>query len=172
MRYFTTAMLWVLILVGTLTSAQENTAKIAIEPKTGDVEFDASLSDLNIEAAGNLSGFLSRLSISYNIPEKTLEPLIIEKEMTPADVYMTAAIADITEIPVEKVVEEFNKNQGQGWGVIAKRLGIKPGSEEFHLLKQGALGELETIRNKVHGKAKGKSGAPGQEKKEKKSSKK
>ena len=27
----------------------------------------------------------------------------------------------------------------KGWGVIAKNLGIKPGSEEFHALKTGRL---------------------------------
>jgi hypothetical protein len=172
MKYLVLATLCIVIVLGPVTLAQENAAKIAIEPKTGDVEFDATLGDLNIEAEGNLSEFLSRLSISFNISEESLEPLIIEEEMTPADVYMTVAIAEITETPVNEVVEEYKNSQGQGWGVVAKRLGIKPGSKEFHLLKQGTLGELDDIRGRVKSKGKGKAGAPGQQKKEKKSSKK
>ena len=29
----------------------------------------------------------------------------------------------------------YEQDRGQGWGVIAKRMGIKPGSAEFHALK-------------------------------------
>ena len=168
MKHLVFATLCIVIFAGTVVLAQEDTAKIVIEPKTGDVEFDATLGELNIEAEGNLPEFLNRLSIAYNIPEESLEPLISEEEMAPADVYMTAAIAEITETPLQEVVEEYKNNQGQGWGVIAKRLGIKPGSEEFHLLKQGTLGELEAIRGQVKSKGKSKTDAPGQQKKTKK----
>ena len=36
-------------------------------------------------------------------------------------------------------MDEYRNNKGQGWGVIAKNLGIKPGSDEFHALKAGRL---------------------------------
>ena len=42
-------------------------------------------------------------------------------------------------MPPEHVVDQYRKNKGQGWGVIAKSLGIKPGSAEFHALKEGRL---------------------------------
>jgi transketolase len=29
----------------------------------------------------------------------------------------------------------YNKNKGKGWGVIAKEMGIKPGSDQFKRLK-------------------------------------
>jgi hypothetical protein len=35
------------------------------------------------------------------------------------------------------VVDQWQQDHGQGWGVLAKRLGIKPGSPEFHRLKKG-----------------------------------
>ncbi|MBE0602055.1 MAG: hypothetical protein IH611_00310 [Deltaproteobacteria bacterium] len=39
--------------------------------------------------------------------------------------------------PHEVVLDEYRANQGKGWGVMAKNLGIKPGSAEFHSLKKG-----------------------------------
>jgi len=155
-----------LLFCGFPVSGQEGQAKLTVEPKTGDAEFDAVLGDLNIEAEGNLSGFLNHLSVSYNVPEEELEPLITEEEMTPADVYMTVVVADVTETSLEDVVEEYQKSEGQGWGEIAKRLGIKPGSKEFHQLKQGGISDLESVKRVA------KPEKPGKEKKEKKEKKK
>jgi hypothetical protein len=55
-------------------------------------------------------------------------------------------------------------NKGKGWGVIAKNLGIKPGSAEFHALKRGDLsftgepgaGEGQKGQGKGKGKGRGK----------------
>jgi hypothetical protein len=43
------------------------------------------------------------------------------------------------------VLEIYERDHGQGWGVIAKRLGIKPGSAEFHALK-GDMGKSHAKR--------------------------
>jgi len=34
-------------------------------------------------------------------------------------------------------MERYRADKGKGWGVLAKSLGIKPGSKEFHALKRG-----------------------------------
>ena len=55
-----------------------------------------------------------------------------------------------------RVVTEFREHAGQGWGVIAKNLGIKPGSAEFHALKNGRLparGQDGSMVAKGHGKS-------------------
>jgi len=47
----------------------------------------------------------------------------------------------------------------KGGGVIAKQLGIRPGSPEFHALKRGDFaltGEPAQGKGKGHGKGKGK----------------
>jgi hypothetical protein len=33
-------------------------------------------------------------------------------------------------------MERYRKGKGKGWGELAKSLGIKPGSREFHALKR------------------------------------
>jgi hypothetical protein len=142
-------------------------ATVKYDAKTGDAEFDAVLGNLNIEAKGNLSEFITNLSIKYKIPEEKVEEIIVEEEMTPADAYMAFEIADIIDEPVDVVVKEYKANKGKGWGVIAKQLGIKPGSKEFHELKNGGIAALEKAKDKS--KEKGKKTDKGkQEKKSKK----
>jgi hypothetical protein len=57
----------------------------------------------------------------------------------PSDVYMCLRVGEVAEKPVDRVIEEYTRHRSQGWGVIAKNLGIKPGSDEFHALKSGRL---------------------------------
>jgi hypothetical protein len=52
---------------------------------------------------------------------------------------MCLQLGQWTQKPAEQVVRVYKANRGKGWGVIAKSLGIKPGSAEFHALKRGDL---------------------------------
>ncbi len=118
-------------------------------PKTGDASLDVTLGDLNIYTEGNsISDFMKNVSVSYNIPRVRVEYLIYEIKMAPADVIMAALIAELLGIHVDVVVDKYKANKGKGWGVIAKQLGIKPGSKEFHALKNGAFGELKKAKGK------------------------
>jgi hypothetical protein len=49
---------------------------------------------------------------------------------------MAAQLSASLNKPFENVVETYSKNKGKGWGVIAKDMGIKPGSPEFHAMKK------------------------------------
>ncbi|WP_432821978.1 hypothetical protein [Trichloromonas sp.] len=44
--------------------------------------------------------------------------------------------------PLDVVLREYQAQRQQGWGALAKSLGIKPGSDAFHALKRGELGWL------------------------------
>jgi hypothetical protein len=57
----------------------------------------------------------------------------------PSDVYMCLRVGELAKQPIDRVVEEYKMHRGQGWGVIAKNLDIKPGSDEFIALKSGRL---------------------------------
>ena len=64
----------------------------------------------------------------------------------------------------EAIVETYQTNRTKGWGVIAKELGIKPGSAEFHALKSGNLSFTGTPGGSMSddqggGKGKGKQGS-------------
>jgi hypothetical protein len=50
---------------------------------------------------------------------------------------MCLQLGQMLRLPPERILQTYNTNRGRGWGVIAKELGIKPGSAEFHALKRG-----------------------------------
>lgn len=96
------------------------------------------LQELDVKASADLGAFKADLSITFGVSKPKIDGLF-ELMTNPGDVYMTLRIGEVAEQPIEQVVAEHKKNKGQGWGVIAKNLGIEPGSAEFHALKEGRL---------------------------------
>jgi len=122
-------------------------------------ELDSFIQSLNIEANADFGAFKARLSASFGVPVPEINVLISNVE-TPADAYMCLKAGQIAKQPADIVLREYKANKGKGWGVIAKNLGIKPGSKEFHELKRGDFaggkesGE-STGKGKMNGKGKG-----------------
>jgi len=115
--------------------------KGSYQANTGDKGLDLSLRSLDVEAKANLPGFIGKMSVRFGVPEAKVTDLVIKASIPPADVYMAFRIAGLIHKPVDVVIQEYNAHKGKGWGVIAKNLGIKPGSREFHALKdQNLLG--------------------------------
>ena len=110
--------------------AQVNTFK----PNTGDKEMDGFLSQVNADAQKDLNAFTGMIKNKFNIVKTDVDNLL--KDMLPGDVYMAAQVATVIGKPVTEVSVAYNKNKGKGWGQIAKEMGIKPGSPEFHKLKK------------------------------------
>jgi hypothetical protein len=55
---------------------------------------------------------------------------------------MIARTASVTNRPIDTLEQYYTASRGQGWGVIARRLGIRPGSKEFYELKREDTGFL------------------------------
>ncbi|HEV8694308.1 MAG TPA: hypothetical protein VGQ93_09025, partial [Lysobacter sp.] len=105
-------------------------------PRSGDVWVDAWLGDMNRYGSRYRDPFIDEVVRYYDAPR----PLVVElldRHWAPGDIYYACAMASIIGRPCRYVVDVYETDRGQGWGVIAKRLGIKPGSPEFHRLKQG-----------------------------------
>lgn len=98
----------------------------------GDFEW---IKDFNIKAEADPAGFRVRLGARFKVGEAEINT-VIGKVEKPADAYMVLRLAEISAKPVDYVLNEYLSGKGKGWGVIAKNLGIKPGSKEFHALKQ------------------------------------
>ncbi|HLP10759.1 MAG TPA: hypothetical protein VK177_02445 [Flavobacteriales bacterium] len=144
---------YILILAGFLTMGIANSqVSASFQAKSGDTELDASLSNINAQAKLDLSVFKKDMSLSFGISNGKLDNLLLT--MQPADVYMSLQIGQLVKKPVETVVTCFEKNKSKGWGVIAKEMGIKPGSPEFHALK----GKAKNKGNKKSKIDKGKAG--------------
>ena len=148
-----------LLAVGLMMNAQN----FSIKAKSGDIELDASLEDINIKAKADIKLFKTDLSLEFNIGEDKIDNML-NIQMSPADIYMTVQVANLVNKDVEIVKEAYVKNQGKGWGQIAKEMGIKPGSPEFHALKGKAKGKKDK-GEKGNGKGNGKGHGKGHGKK-------
>lgn len=134
-----------------------NAQNFALTAKSGDVELDASLNEINTKAKIDLPLFKKDLSIEFNIGETKIDKML-NAQMSPADVYMTLQVADLTKKDPEVVATAYEANRTKGWGAIAKDMGIKPGSAEFHALKGKAKNKKDKSgkgKNKEKGGGKG-----------------
>lgn len=102
-------------------------------------DLDSFIKKLNAQAEADLPGFKASLSAQFGVPVPQVDVLIKSVDR-PGDAYMTLRVSEISNKPADVVLKEYKANKGKGWGVIAHRLGIKPGSKEFHELKRGDLG--------------------------------
>lgn len=116
---------------------------------------ESFLKEINVKASADLGFFKADLSVTFGVSKPKIDGLF-ELMASPGDVYMVLRIGEVANQPLERVVAELKKNKGQGWGVIAKNLGIRPGSKEFHALKKSR--PASHFRGKSSGKhGKGKS---------------
>ena len=125
--------------------------------KTGSVELDADLNRINTEAKLDFSAFKSELSVSFNIEAKRIEYFRTTVKMEPAEIFFALQIARISNKSADDVVNVYTDNKDKGWGYIAKQMGIKPGSPEFHQLKEKTKNKGSKKKNpKKANKGKGK----------------
>ena len=110
------------------------------------------LSKLNAQAKSDLANFSARISAKFSIPEAQVR-VVISTVKQPADAFMIFQLGNMASQPTEKVMDVYQSGQGKGWGALAKELGIKPGSAEFHALKRGDF-QLEGVSDDGPGKGK------------------
>jgi hypothetical protein len=97
-------------------------------------ELDDFVDNLSVEARADSSGFRYRLRSQFNVGDATVD-MVIGNVDDLAHAYMIFRLGQITGYSTQSVLDVYKANRGKGWGVIAKELGIKPGSSEFHALK-------------------------------------
>ncbi|MDH5475689.1 MAG: hypothetical protein OEX22_08375 [Cyclobacteriaceae bacterium] len=119
--------------------------------RTGDDELNRSLVRIDAEAKVDFGAFKVRIGRDFEISSKKLDNLSVAVGMSAGDIYMSVKVAKITNRNIDEVVKVYTANKNKGWGVMAKELGIKPGSPEFHALKGNTKG-----KNKSKGKSNGK----------------
>ena len=131
-------------------------------------DLDAFLKDLNISAHADRSGFIAQLGARFHIGQADID-VLLSNVGSPADAAMVLWLGEVSHQSRDRVLQVYREKKSQGWGAVAKRLGIKPGSSEFHALKEGKLdfnpsgneqANSEKHRGsgmgKEHGKGKGK----------------
>lgn len=126
---------------------------LGFSPRTGDAFVDTQLGDINVFARGNTDGFIDDVVVSFGAPRGLVRSYYLDRRWAPGDIYFACALAHQLGRPCVEILDVYERDHGKGWGVIAQRLGITPGSPAFHALK-GRVG-------KGHGNLRGK-GPPAQ----------
>jgi hypothetical protein len=127
-------VLAVLLATGTGASTAQT---ISWNPRSGDVWVDTWLSDVNRYGTRYRDPFVDEMVRYHGAPRDLVTELLGTRNWAPGDVYYACAMARIIGRPCEYVADYWQQHHGQGWGVVAQRLGIRPGSAEFHRLKNG-----------------------------------
>lgn len=94
------------------------------------------LNNLNVKAEADSSGYRLQLSTRFKIGSTEVNA-VMGNVSSPSDAYMVLRLGELSHKPLQEVLHVYNSGKNRGWGVIARQLGIKPGSREFHALKRG-----------------------------------
>ena len=117
-------------------------------------DLDAFLARLNVEARADIRGFSLKLAGQFGVGEAEVQAVIRSVE-APADAFMCFQLGEMSHKQSSVVLEAIKSGKGKGWGAIAQRLGIAPGSAEFKALKEGDLaltGQPKAKADKAKGK--------------------
>lgn len=96
----------------------------------------AWVDNFNIQAQSDPSGFRARLETRFKIGDVNVGA-VFDSTDTPADAYIVLRLGEISGRSAAYTLKTYKLKKGKGWGVLAKSLGIKPGSESFQALKRG-----------------------------------
>ena len=125
------------VLATAAAGAGAQTLSLNWNPRSGDVWVDSQLADINRYGSSYREPFIDEMVRYHGAPRDLVTDLLVSRRWAPGDVYYACAIAQIINRPCRYVADDWQAHRGQGWGAVAKRLGIKPGSPEFHRLKRG-----------------------------------
>lgn len=115
---------------------------IAASASAAHADLDTVLYDLNSRAHTDLNGFSVKLSAQFGVPVPEVHS-ISKRVAVPADAFMCLQLSLMTGQPIDIIIKTYQRQKSNGWGAIAKELGIKPGSNEFHALKNGNFRSTE-----------------------------
>jgi hypothetical protein len=113
----------------------------------GDSTFEASLNQIEAAAKVDLPGFTASVSLEWGLPEAQVK-YAFSQGLGPAEVWLAAGLSSISQRSISVVVATYKRNKAQGWGALAKELGIKPGSKEFKALKDKAQAAADKAKKK------------------------
>ena len=129
-----------LLLVAAPLAAQHAVAHF--EPRSGDAWVDAQLADINAYGARWPGPFADELARYHDAPRGFVDALLAQG-WSPGDVYIACVLAQAAGQPCRAVTEAWTRQGGDGWGALARQLGIPPGSPAFHALKRDIVSSYD-----------------------------
>lgn len=129
----------ILIIIFISSDLYSQSARIGFN--TGDMQIEAHLNEVNDYASVDIALFRKDLAFRFRASKSEMDMYLVKERMRPADVYYGYVLSYITGRPFPEIMKMYKKKSG--WGAIAKELGIKPGSDKFHALKNNTLKNID-----------------------------
>ena len=92
--------------------------------------------DFNLRAGKNPRDFRARLAGRFQAGDEQIGA-VIDDVSKPSEAYIVFRLEEMSGQPLDRVMAEYEYGRKKGWDVIAKRLGVRPGSKEFRAMKAG-----------------------------------
>lgn len=137
-----TGMILFIALMISVSSAQE----IKVSARTGDADIDMHLSQINKYGKADFEFFKKDMTLKFGASSSEINDYYYKDRINPGDIYYGYTLSSVSGRPVGNIMEMYKKKKG--WGEIAKELGIKPGSREFHMMKGKALSGIGKVKSK------------------------
>ncbi|MCP3944323.1 MAG: hypothetical protein GY710_22990 [Desulfobacteraceae bacterium] len=109
------------------------------------------IKNFNIEAKADPSDLKTRLEARFKMGTLKIQA-VLDNAANPADAYILLRLGEMSDQPMDHIIAKYKAEKNKGWGALAKSLGIKPGSKDFHALKQ----DQDLYDDKNKGKSKNK----------------
>lgn len=100
----------------------------------GDEDFEDEIELINDAAEENPEALLIKLSVEFNVDLVLLQDLSAQG-YAPGEIWLALEVSSSSEISLQDALVLTDGSEGHGWGVLAKTLGVAPGSDAFHALK-------------------------------------
>ncbi len=100
-----------------------------------DTALEKDLHRINLITKFNMAEFSSKVAKTWGTSEQNVL-LGFRYGLNAYEVYLVIALSRISGRQPMTVISMYRQDKNKGWGVLAKNLGIKPGSKQFKRLKE------------------------------------
>ena len=110
---------------------------LVVDPLTGDTWVDDRVQVYDNTWSTDREVYLDTMQDRFGYDRQWYEDALRRPGLSAGELYYACTLARQVGKTCQAVLDERRTlpAKGQGWGVLAKRYGIKPGSPEFHRLK-------------------------------------
>ena len=113
---------------------------------TGDTGWDTAVSKLNAAAHSESPQFAPKMDQRYGFSEGTAKGLMEKHGLTFGDACIAMKLSVMSNHSLDQVMGAYAFHRERGWGAVAQSLGIVPGSQQFHELKNDSRAFLAEIK--------------------------
>jgi hypothetical protein len=131
-----------LVLLAAVSTAAAQDFAYPWQPRSGDAWVDAQLADINQYAARWPNTFTDELVRYHGAPRDLVDELL-QRRWAPGDIYFACALAAAAGRSCREVAAEWAQQHADGWGALALRLGVAPGSSAFRRMKHEVVASYD-----------------------------